>query len=99
MTYSVNTWSCTPHTEDGCNTGKDFDNIAAAKACYNDPAIHFKHSLRGTWLELTGPKIHLLRRDLPEVTDEDVGAWLKEIATQAGMGFGITGYNEVMGYE
>lgn len=97
--YSVNTWDGPPGTDNCCNSGIDFASLAAAKECYRNPADFFAEVVRGTWIELVGPDVEVMRRDMPETeAEDDVSGWIKEISMQCGMGFGVGAYNEAMGY-
>ncbi len=97
--YSVNHWGSRPDKDnDDCYTGDDFATLEEAKAShlYQDGPYDVEY------IELDGPDIHEVRKNPSYSAKQcrlDDAEWRNETATQAGMAFGTSGYNEAMGWE
>ena len=97
--FSVNLWGSSPHTNDDCHTGKDFQSLAEAIEAFEYPELHFaKLALYGeVHIEIVGPGINNVRvigTRRPDCDDD----WARERAMQNGMAFGVAGYNDTFGY-
>jgi hypothetical protein len=102
--FSVNLWGSDPEEEnDDCHTGEDFATLEEAEACFQNPWDTFSKSYyRGCThtIELDGPEVYKTRLNASFKPSEDNdSAWQREQAMQAGMGFGVEAYNEIMGYD
>ena len=104
--YSVNLWGSDPDlNDDDCWTGEDFSSLDVARNVYTNPEFssseYFRQrAAKAIFIQLKGPNIqehHRLRPDsVEDVTDRlDIA----EGAMQAGMAFGIQGYNDYLGYD
>jgi hypothetical protein len=108
MKYTVSLWGSKPGTNDDCHTGANYNTKAEALRVYAQPEQYFSPvSWRSTvWVEIDGSDIHEERRVVTVEQERamcrrdaaDDRAWQREIATQAGMAFGVDAYNEEMGY-
>jgi hypothetical protein len=99
---------------DDCWTGLSFDNEGQAREAFGQPKLFFKgnavdwvHSNAFVVLEgvnAAGPYREV--RALPDYNseaaqkarDQDAREWVREQATQLGMGIGISAFNEAMGW-
>lgn len=102
--YSVNLWGSNPdEMNDDCWMGQDFDSENEALRCFNHPEEFFSEfDLDGTrFVELTsnvqGNDLYDTREIQGSTTSDD-SDWTREMAMEAGMGFGCDGYNDFYGY-
>lgn len=101
-TYSVTLWGSDPRDEnDDCWSGRDFESWDDALACYGDIEANFENfelaDTRFVMLEggnLEEPYIKEVK-GYASPSDDD---WSNEMAMQAGMGMGISAYNDWRGY-
>lgn len=103
--YSVNLWGSDPDADnDDCHTGTDFATLEEARAVYLNPWSVFNRKrldAATAVFEIEGPDVYETRENpeyvVPErdTFDED---WAREIAMQAGMAFGVDGYNDTYGW-
>ncbi len=96
--FTVNFWGSHPDEgNDDCFSGSDFSSAEEALAEFAEPC--FDRSVM--YVEVDGPGVHELRRNFhysaSARTREDA-AERSERAMQAGMGLGVAGYNDEMGY-
>ncbi len=107
LTYSVNLWGSNPEEDnDDLWTGADYATLAEAQAVVADFKAVFPHSADHTlFIEIDGPDHYSLtknprfdfKRHERERARED-REWKREAAMQAGMAFGVDGYNDEMGF-
>jgi len=105
--YSVELWGSHPDDDnDDCWEGEDFESLAQAQACLENPWATFDAGYSCprsvAFFVLDGPGVHQVRanplfKKSSKRDDDDL--WRQEIAHQAGMGLGIDAYNEAMGYD
>ena len=100
--YAVNFWASHPDADnDDCISGKDFDTLAEALACFHArPTFSDGRPVTGTaYVEIDGPGVYRVRKN-PDCrpTRQTDREWQDEIAWQAGMAFGCQGYNDARGY-
>ena len=103
---AVNFWQSHPDEDnDDCYGGQDFDNIADAIKFYmtdpTDTSVQWiEIDLSDNLLKQYNIKRYRKNKNfvLPSITTED-DEWKRECATQAGMEFGVAGYNDYMGYD
>lgn len=106
MPYSVNYWGSHPDADnDDCYTGEDYSTKEAALAAFNgevqDPPNMPGYYIRCVaFIEIDGPDINEVRPN-PSFKAERVDRTYEqqESAMQAGMAFGVHGYNDAMGYD
>lgn len=97
--FVVSFWGSHPDdNNDDCFSGSDFSNLTEAREEYDAPC--FDRAVM--YVELDGPGVHEIRQNFhyessARVRGEDA-ADRSERAMQAGMGFGVQGYNDEMGY-
>ncbi len=104
--YSVTFWGSDPDAgNDDCDTGVDFATRDEALAAFLDPFPHvdaaYYRPEDTDWIEVDGPDLHDKRRNgayRPRRASGVDHEWLCEIAMQAGMGLGVDGYNDAVGY-
>jgi hypothetical protein len=111
--FSVNLWGSHPDANnDDCWIGDEFATIEAARAAYDNFRAHFEtpnfsiadcayvELARGDRCggTLTVETIAVKRNPnfVPLATSDD--DWRREMAMEAGMAFGVQGYNDMMGY-
>jgi hypothetical protein len=103
MSYSVNLWGSHPKNgNDDCITGADFPTLEKAEHCAaNLRATFTARSVKGAeWIEIDGPDHNSCKRNPDYVPSrDDDSAERSERAMQAGMAFGVQGYNDAMGYD
>jgi len=100
--WSVNHWGSHPNNgNDDCFTGDDFDTLEQALA--SELYLHAPHDVK--FIEIDGPiesKHHQVianpNYSARECRMQDA-ADLSERAMQAGMAFGVQGFNDEMGYD
>jgi hypothetical protein len=107
MDYSVHLWLTHPDAgHDDCMTGAHFATEAEARAAIADLTEHFdRMTLRDcAFIELDGPNCHEVV-ERPGVAARarreaalDAQIEQSEAAMQAGMAFGVEGYNDAMGW-
>jgi hypothetical protein len=104
----VNYWGSHPDAgNDDCWTGHDFATLAEAEAKFSEPPTFTdgKPVLGTAYIELDGPGVHKVRKNpdfdaraAAREAARDEAEWRRERAMQAGMAFGVDGYNDEMGY-
>ena len=92
--------------DEDCWKGRDYATEAAARAAFVE-AVTVGGSFEVAYVELVGPggisevgrnpKFDAARVERERGRDEDA-VWRREIAMEAGMAFGVDGYNDAMGY-
>ena len=97
--FAVNHWGSHPDAgNDDCFTGQDFDTLEAAKAS----PMYLSAEYDVPFIELDGPGVHEVRRN-PDFSAKEVAfdyaLEQSERAMQAGMAFGVQGFNDEMGYD
>ena len=111
--YSVTLWGSNPHETDNddCWTGDDFatreEALEAYRSLYKWPTEGLaKHCVDWEFAMVDGPDVH----DVMPNPDEGAQArrrrenersnaeWKREAAMQAGMAFGVDGYNDEYGW-
>jgi len=114
-TYSVSLWGSRPGTDDDCWTGLDFETMAEARRCFDEPERFFKSDLSSAaWFALTreyrlngtnysdemgvreNPSYDRARIERERRMYDEMER--RERAMQAGMAFGVDGYNDEMGW-
>jgi hypothetical protein len=103
--FSVDHWGSHPDEEnDDCYTGEDFDDLfLALQAYFTDPSDRSVAYVEIDGLEdsdlrrLGIPRARKNPRFVPSPPSSN-GEWQREQAMQAGMAFGVDGYNDIMGY-
>lgn len=103
--YFVNIWGSHPDEDnDDCWDGVDFETETAAQFVFENPEEHFGSYGRKstTHIQLIGEGVNIVREfkfdEFEPDTGDDTSDWEREHATQAGMGLGVGGYNDAMGY-
>lgn len=101
--YSVEQWCSHPDEgNDDCNTGEDFPTLAQAELALSKGTADYDVA----FLVLNGPdKLRIVvsnpnynaAKVLRERRRHDA-EWKRECAMQAGMAFGVDGYNDEMGW-
>jgi hypothetical protein len=105
MTISVLYWGSHPDKDnDDCYSGQEYDTEKDAVAAYmvdpTDRSIEY--------IEIDLCRADLIRLGITRCRksgnfvpskDTDDGEWKRENAMQAGMAFGVHGYNDAMGYD
>jgi len=103
--YSVTYWGSHPEAgNDDCWYGDEYESRDEAEAAYAAPVRVGPHQIPDPdtmYVMLEGPDVHRIRLNpehRPTTTNDDDREWKREMAMQAGMEFGIDGYNDMMGY-
>ena len=109
MSYTVNLWSTHPDLDnDDCTTGDDFFTLAEALACAENAVAHFDlfDLTVHEYIEIDGIDYHEDRKNpvfdakkASRLRRDEGAEWRSERAMQAGMAFGVQGYNDEMGYD
>jgi hypothetical protein len=92
MEYSVNYWGSHPSEKnDDCFTGEDFESLDQATVEYNKPCDDTDIQ----WIELRGPGVYSLRRNLNfKPSEPDYSLEDEEHRNQMKMEFGLKFDNE-----
>lgn len=105
MSISVYHWGSHPDKDnDDCWCGEDFATEAEAVEFYHiepeDRSVQYiEIDLdEADCIRLCIERIRLNPKFIPSKQDSD-DEWKRESAMQAGMAFGVHGYNDVMGYD
>jgi len=105
MSISVSHWCSHPDLDnDDCSTGEDFATEAEALAYYNtDPEDTGIEYIEIDISDAACNRLGITRcrksGNYVPSKDTDDGEWKRENAMQAGMAFGVHGYNDAMGYD
>lgn len=100
--YAVNQWCSHPNLQnDDCQTGEDFATLEAAEEAFAKGSTHYFVE----FIQLVGPGVDKIapnpNYDARRVARERRQAEReeqREQAMQAGMGLGVEGYNDAMGW-
>lgn len=103
--FEVSIWSGNPaNGGDDCLTSAEFNTIEAARRFFDSPneddATPFMaRSARefGVWLVLSGDDVYEVRRVSGKASRDNDDDWRQEMQTQAGMAFGVDGWNDWAG--
>jgi hypothetical protein len=105
--WTVSLWLTHPDENcDDCMTGDHFATEAEARACAADPNSCFDQVLFSdcAFVALDGPGVHAVT-ERPGVAERarrqaarEAQIDRSEVAMQAGMAFGVDGYNDAMGW-
>lgn len=113
MTFSVSLWGSDPDAgNDDCWTQRNFDSYEDAMACFIYPGEFFdlgRDLTDAAYIELVRCEAigngstevtRLTKRQNPDFvpSSDDGHEWRSEFAMQAGMAFGVAGYNDAMRY-
>lgn len=100
---AVSHWGSHPDLDnDDCFCGEDFDNEAAAVAYYKkDPTDTSVEYIEIDLSEMDCLRLGIerCRKNPNHIPSRDSGSWQREQAMQAGMEFGVHGFNDAMGYD
>jgi hypothetical protein len=103
LPFAVNLWGSHPgDSNDDCWVGVEFATLAEARhAADNWREISRFDMSTTTHVQIDGPGVHeVLKVAEPRIDRraDDDRAWQREIAMEAGMGFGVNAYNDAMGW-
>ncbi len=104
--YTVCLYGSHPADEnDDCHTGERYATLDEARAVFENPWGTFNAASNCSctmYFELDGPGVNELRKNpdyKPRSRRDDDSDWKSEQAMQAGMAYGMDGYNDAMGYD